>query len=424
MLNIMFVGVLLVLALATAIAVGYGVNQLTQPERNLAGGIPSDYGLPYETISFPSYDGTMLHGWFVPAIEPRATVVFCHGRAGSKAPDLIYVPQFRQHGFNVLLFDFRAHGESDGRTSSLVYYERRDLLAAIAYLRQRGIEEVGLMGFSMGAAVATAAAPLSRAVRAVVADSAFAELRTILVSYLRQQGVPNRIASGLAALIIWVAGLRLRCHLPDADPLHWVGRIAPRPLLLIHGGQDQGIPVSDASRLYEAAGEPKELWIVPEARHRCVDKVSPEEYMSKVLSFFDRWLAAEDKSPPTGKPADRPDTACSRWHLRSTGSARPMQVRAMRGHTAAQCCRSAGPAGQDVLLHDANRHHVPVIRSAPVAAGTASVPLRPMVGATAHHFGVAVCRPARVLPRRLLIVAVSVPVGNPFRPVPTHVVQA
>jgi fermentation-respiration switch protein FrsA (DUF1100 family) len=280
----------LVLALAAAVIAAYGVNRLTHLERNLTGGIPSDYGLPYERISFPSYDGTILRGWFVPAVRPRGTVVFCHGRAGSKAPDLIYVPQFRQHGFNVLLFDFRAHGESDGTQSSLVYYERQDLLAAIAYLRKRGIEQVGLMGFSMGAAVAIATAPLSEAVRAVIADSAFAEVRTIAVTYLQQRGIPRPLASGLATLIIWAAGLRLGCHLPDADPLRWVGRIAPRPLLLIHGGQDEGIPVSDAQRLYEAASEPKELWIAPEAEHRCADKVRPEEYMSRVLGFFDRWL--------------------------------------------------------------------------------------------------------------------------------------
>jgi alpha-beta hydrolase superfamily lysophospholipase len=285
---------LLLLALATAAIMVYGVSQLTHPARNLTGGIPSDYGLPYEKISFPSYDGTILRGWFVPAIHPQATVVFCHGRAGSKAPDLIYVPQFRQHGFNVLLFDFRAHGESDGCKSSLVYYERRDLLAAIAYLQNRGIQTVGLMGFSMGAAVAIATAPLSPAVRAVIADSAFAELRTILVTYLQQQGIPRPLAVSLTSVIIWAAGLRLGCHLPDADPLRWVGRIAPRPLLLIHGGQDEGIPVSDARRLHTAAGEPKELWVVPEAKHRCADKVCPKEYMRRVLGFFDRWLAAED----------------------------------------------------------------------------------------------------------------------------------
>ena len=291
MLYITLLTILLLLALATAVIVVYGVNRLICPGRSLAGGIPSDYGLPYERVSFSSFDGTMLRGWFVPAIQPRGTVIFCHGRAGSKAPDLIYVPQLRQHGFNVLLFDFRAHGESDGAQSSLVYYERHDLLAAIAYLQERGIREVGLMGFSMGAAVAIATAPLSQAVRAVIADSGFAELRTILVTYLQQHGIPRLIASGLATLIIWTAGLRLGCHLPDADPLRWVNQISPRPLLLIHGGQDQGIPVSDARRLYKAAGDPKELWVVSEAGHRCADKVCPQEYMDRVLRFLDQWLA-------------------------------------------------------------------------------------------------------------------------------------
>lgn len=289
MLYIACATIVLLLASATAFIVAYGVKRLTYPQRSLAGGTPSDYGLPYESISFSSLDGTILRGWFVPATQPRATVIFCHGRDGSKAPDLIYVPGFRQRGFNVLLFDFRAHGESDGRRSSLVYYERQDLLGAIAYLQGRGIERVGLLGFSMGAAVAVATAPLSEAVRAVIADSAFAELRTIVITYLRRS-LPRPLASALAALIIWAAGLRLGCHLPDADPLRWVGQIAPRPLLLIHGGHDQAIPVREAHRLYEAASQPKELWVVPEAEHRAADKVCPERYMARVLDFFEKHL--------------------------------------------------------------------------------------------------------------------------------------
>jgi len=289
-----FLAIVLLLALATAATVSYGVHRLIHPAgRSLAGGTPCDYDLPYERVSFPSLDGTMLRGWFVPATEARGTVIFCHGRFGSKAPDLVYVPRFREHGFNVLLFDFRAHGESDGTQCSLVYCERQDLLGALAYLQGRGIGDVGLMGFSMGAAVAIATAPLSRAVRAVIADSAFAELRTLLVTYLQQRSIPRPLASGLATLIIWAAGLRLRCHLPDADPLRWVSQIAPQPLLLIHGGRDRGIPVSDAHRLYEAAGEPKELWVVPKAEHRCADKVCPQEYMDRVLRFFEQWLAPQ-----------------------------------------------------------------------------------------------------------------------------------
>jgi len=69
-----------------------------------------------------------------------------------------------------------------------------------------------------------------------------------------------------------------------------VGRLSPRPLLIIQGGRDVYILPSEAQRLYAAAGEPKELWLVPEAGHRAVDQVDPEGYYARVLGFFDRWV--------------------------------------------------------------------------------------------------------------------------------------
>ena len=104
------------------------------------------------------------------------------------------------------------------------------------------------------------------------------------------ENIPVGFASSLTTLILWAAGRHLDCHLPDSDPLRWVGRLAPRPLLIIHGGQDKDVPVSEAYRLYEAASDPKELWVVEEAGHRQVDQIYPDEYMSKVLAFFDNWL--------------------------------------------------------------------------------------------------------------------------------------
>ena len=266
-------------------------NRLMYPRRNLAGGTPADYGLPFEPVSFVSQDGILLRGWFVQAENPRGTVIFAHGYAGSKAPDLQYVPQLREHGYSVLLFDFRAHGESGGEHSSMVYFERQDLVAAIEHLQQQGIEPIALMGFSMGAAVAMATAPLYSAVQAIIADSGFAELRTILLERIERRGFPRWIASILTTLTIWEVGRRLHCHLPDSDPLRWVARITPRPLLLIHGGQDKDVPVLEAKRLYQSAGEPKDIWIVPSAEHRCADQVCPDEYMARVLAFLDQWLA-------------------------------------------------------------------------------------------------------------------------------------
>jgi pimeloyl-ACP methyl ester carboxylesterase len=114
---------------------------------------PTDYGLAYEDVSFQSRDALALGGWFIPAKSARGTVVFCHGHAGSMDPDVAYVPWFNEAGFSVLMFDFRAHGRSEGdrvsvRTGTVRgYFERLDLLGAIDYLQTRGITEVGEIGF-------------------------------------------------------------------------------------------------------------------------------------------------------------------------------------------------------------------------------------------------------------------------------------
>jgi len=278
------------ISVAVALVVRHAVNRLTQPMRNLRGGTPADYGLPYEAVSFSTPDGLTLRGWWIESEQRRGTLVFCHGHAGSKAPDLQYVPWLRSHGYSALLFDFRAHGESEGTRTSLVCHGRHDLLAAIAYLDQRGIHQVGLMGFSMGAAIAIATAPLTQAVRAVVADSPFAELRTIVRVGIRNRGFPEIIAVPLTQLVLTSVAISTGCIPSDADPIRWVDGVSPRPLLLIHGGEDIDVPASEAQRLYEKAHTPKELWIADRAAHRCVDQVCPEEYRSRVLEFLERWL--------------------------------------------------------------------------------------------------------------------------------------
>jgi fermentation-respiration switch protein FrsA (DUF1100 family) len=146
------------------------------------------------------------------------------------------------------------------------------------------------VGFSMGAAVAIATAPLSTAVGAVIADSAFAELGTILTQRLWRRGCPPPLATLWTALILRAASYYCQCNVLLSDPIYWVGRVSPRPLLIIHGGRDRDVPVSEAKRLYEHAGLPKELWIVDEAEHRCADQICREEYVPRILEFLDAWL--------------------------------------------------------------------------------------------------------------------------------------
>lgn len=142
---------------------------------------PADFDLTFEDVSFQSRDSLTLRGWFIPANPAKPAIIFCHGHAGSMDPDVAYAPWFHAAGFNVLMFDFRAHGRSEGNRVSLGYFERQDLLGAVDYLQGRGIMEVGVMGFSMGGAVGVTTAAQCESIRATISDGGSAHLESAVV---------------------------------------------------------------------------------------------------------------------------------------------------------------------------------------------------------------------------------------------------
>ena len=305
-LGILCLVVLLVLFLLGAVAWRWSTELIKSPRPDEPSS-PGDYGLPFTEVLFPSRDGLTLHGWFIPAVAvtsyseecsdwstgSKGTIVFGHGRFGSKDPDLKYVPWLRGAGYNCFLFDFRGHGRSEGDYTSFGYHERKDLLGAIDLLESKGIPRVGVLGFSLGAVVGISTAAQCPAITAVVADGAFVKLRMALARGAEERGVPRWLVRALGPSILWLAGRRVGGDLEQSDPMRWVGKIAPRALFLIHGEEDPYVSVEDVRRLYEEAGEPKELWIAPGAGHRRVDQVYPDEYRERVLSFFGRYLSRE-----------------------------------------------------------------------------------------------------------------------------------
>jgi len=265
-----------------------GARQLIYPPHRRADRTPVDYGLAHESVSFSTRDGLTLRGWFIPAADPARAIIFCHGYSGDCSPDLVYAPLLHNAGYNLLLFDFRGHGASGGDFTSLVYFERADVLAALDYLCARGITRVGLLGFSMGGAAALAAAPLSPLVVGVISDCTFAELWHVTRQAARRRGLPEPLASAVGWLIVLVASIRLRANLFSADPVRWIGKLAPRPVLIMHGAADADAPVAEAHQLFRAAREPKELWLVPGAAHRKIEEAAAEEYRRRVFEFFER----------------------------------------------------------------------------------------------------------------------------------------
>jgi alpha-beta hydrolase superfamily lysophospholipase len=247
---------------------------------------PADIGLEYEPVRFTTDDGVTLSGWLVPAArETRTAVIVLHGFTGNRLAELAAFVPWLHERHHVLQFDFRGHGESGPGWVTLGSHERRDVAAAVDFLRSRGLGPIGLFGVSMGAAIAIVAAP-DLPVAAVVADSAFAELHHPIGNRMREVGYP---LPGLGSrAIVAAAAVRTRSRLPGA--IRYVARLAPRALLVIASKEDQLISWRQGLRLYEAAGEPKEMLVVDGAGHAEAYAVEPEMYRSRVLDFLERHL--------------------------------------------------------------------------------------------------------------------------------------
>ncbi len=248
---------------------------------------PADLGLTFEPVRFTTEDGMTLNGWLVPAARETTTaVIVLHGFSGNRLPELATFVPWLQERHNVLQFDFRGHGESGRGMVTLGSHERRDVAAAVAFLDSRGLGPIALFGVSMGAAIAILSAP-DLPVAAVVADAAFAELHHPIGNRMREVGYPFPGVGSRA--IVAAAALRARSRL--VDPVRAVARIAPRALLIIAPKEDRLISWRQSIRLFEAAGEPKELLVVEGAGHAEAYAADPARYRERVLDFLERHLS-------------------------------------------------------------------------------------------------------------------------------------
>jgi pimeloyl-ACP methyl ester carboxylesterase len=246
---------------------------------------PDEYHLPFEHVTFTSRDGMKLGGRLTGDQGRRPVVIFCAGLFGSMDGDTALLPAFYKAGFDVFQFDWRGHGISDGQRVSLGVHEVQDLTGAVDFLQARGFKRIGLLGFSMGAGVALRAAAQDSRIACVVADGPNRHLLHVIQGAFRDKvGLPLR---PFAWLVVKLIELRLGgVSLNRASPLPVVGQIAPHSVLFIHGGNDPFVPPADQEALFNACGDPKEMWRVEEAGHREAEKVEPEAYRERVIGFF------------------------------------------------------------------------------------------------------------------------------------------
>ncbi len=284
-----------------------------------------------EVVRLRARDGVRLAGRWLPPqgadatwrADPHDAIVLLHGYSGSITPDLVEYGPFLRATAGVLGLDFRGHGESDPGPSTFGALEVEDVAGALAWLGERGVTRVALVGTSMGAIAAIASVavlgdgslaaadavddrteaplePARPAIVAVVADSAAPEVEIPVAS--RLPGVGRRFVAGR----LFDAAARIVGFDPRAtEPIRVIDLVDPVPLLLIHGEDDDTVPLADARRLVAAAGPQVDHWFVPGAGHSGAHAVVGQDYERRVTDFLQvafRRARGEDVGAPGAGP--------------------------------------------------------------------------------------------------------------------------
>lgn len=249
-------------------------------------------GLPFQDVEFPTTGGLTLRGWFVAADRAAApAIVYAPATRHDQRSGVSLVPAFHEAGYHVLLFSYRGHALSDGTRGHFTYgdAESRDVDAAVQFLYEtKGIRRIGVIGHSAGAVSSIMSAARNPLVGAVVAVAPFNSLEEVWHTS-RPALVPAFVLDWTLSVAEKVRGFRSEDVWAEAV----VDRIAPRPLLLIHGRDDERITESQVRRLFAAAEEPKTLWLVEGATHKGIRDPVLDRLAPDVIGFLDQALHRE-----------------------------------------------------------------------------------------------------------------------------------
>lgn len=252
---------------------------------------PARLGLAYEDVYVTTPDDVTLHGWWLPANgAATGTVVFFHGNAENITTHVSSVWWLPKAGFNVLLVDYRGYGRSAGRASLAGLLT--DIEATLTHVWQTPAfdsRHVIVFGQSLGGALAVRAvadSPHKSRIRALIVDSAFSGYRTIT-----REKMAGFWLTWPFQWLPWVT-------IPSSpDAVKSIARVAPVPVLIVHGDADHIVPPSHARALFDAAVEPKELWIIPQRGH--IQAFSDAAQRERLVAYMRRAIDGANTRPST-----------------------------------------------------------------------------------------------------------------------------
>ncbi|GAB4265625.1 MAG: hypothetical protein Kow0080_05950 [Candidatus Promineifilaceae bacterium] len=252
---------------------------------------PESFAPNYETVHLTAADGADLDGWYLPS-HNGAAVILLHGHGSNRLGLMFQAEVLARRGYGVLMFDLRAHGASGGRRFMLGEQTMGDVLTAVSYLSKRPdvkMGRIGVLGVSVGGALALHAASRTAVIHAVWADSP--SMATV------QDLPPQRsLISRVLDSYYWrvLRALTRDEGLPSYTAV--LPQIASRPLMFIATGSQR--EQEAVARLYNLAGDPKNLWPMPQVSHANGWLAQPEQYAYRLAAFFDEALLPADERLP------------------------------------------------------------------------------------------------------------------------------
>jgi uncharacterized protein len=303
------------LTLSVLLMVGYtGVSfyiatQMQIGNRTPIYATPASLGLQYKDVTFPSrYDNLQIKGWFIPGILPngqltsQCAILMVHGIDNNRADKggglLNLSSDLAHHGFAILAFDLRGNGESPAAPRSFGLYEQRDVLGAVDFLHSGPLpypelgrpHAIAAWGESLGGATVILAAANEPSIKAVVSDSAFADVLPRIERAVPAGHVPAMFTPGGLVVAQWLYGVDYY----NIRPADVIAKIAPRPILLIHGANDnKDHKTTPPAHMYilaaaalDAPNANVQTWMVPGATHVQAYHVEGQVYVNRIVAFY------------------------------------------------------------------------------------------------------------------------------------------
>jgi len=259
------------------------VERMYRNEKKSSQITPQEYNIPFDEIHIPAKSGTQLYGWWIPASPHAPTLILIHGWGRNMSRMIPYIRALNPLGYNLLAFDARNHGDSSPVSHPTVGTFSEDALAAVDFISHSdGVSsrEIGILGLSIGGGAAINTAGWDKRVKSVVTIGALSHPKEVMNLEFQKRKIPAFIASFLFGYM----KLRFGINFDKIAPINNI-RHAEANILLIHGDEDETIPLAQGQSLAAAGNAKKsQLWIVPGKGHSDCD--SHPQFWEKVGAFL------------------------------------------------------------------------------------------------------------------------------------------